>query len=183
MEVSDELAINIESNDNEGSIIHETGHAVDEEMGWSTGPEPAKPERGGWKIYGANYNNCANDMVDDSGGAIKALTPAQRNDVINEMANSMANRSVQNLEENIRKLPWFGGLAGATRRAVLRDRSMNALEIRTESALVQNGRRRGESWGPHLSRGLSQRLGTLPSRSTRPKGIAIPVQKSRGMVC
>ena len=144
-----ELAINIESSDNEGSIIHETGHAVDAEMGWSAGPEPAKPERGGWKIYGANYNNCANDMVDDSGGAIKTLTPAQRNDVINEMANSMGNRSVQNLEENISKLPWFGGLAAATRRAVLRDRSLNAIEIGLNQPWfkTEDG---GENLGGHI---------------------------------
>jgi hypothetical protein len=40
------------------TLIHETGHAVDAEMGWSAGAEPAKPERGGWKSF-ATHTDCA----------------------------------------------------------------------------------------------------------------------------
>jgi hypothetical protein len=125
-----ELAINTEASDIRLSILHETGHAVDEEMGWSRGLEPAKPTRGGWKTYGANYNNCAVEMVDDSGGAIKTtLTPPQRTDVVNEIANAMGNRSAQGLEGSIRNLAWFAGLAATHKRAVLSDRTLSALEI------------------------------------------------------
>jgi hypothetical protein len=125
-----ELALNIEESDVRGTIVHETGHAVDEEMGWSAGAEPARPQRGGWTSYGANYQTCATDMVSGSGGAITTdLTPAQRQDVIDQMDTAMSNRSAQGLEQAIRNLPWFAGLPAATRRAVLADRALAALRI------------------------------------------------------
>jgi hypothetical protein len=125
-----ELAINTEAGDIRDDIVHETGHAVDAEMGWSTGPEPAKPTRGGWKTYGASYNNCATEMVDDSGEAIKGrLTPPQRGDVVSTMATAMGNRSALGLEGGIRSLPWFPRLAAADKGAVLRDRALSAIGI------------------------------------------------------
>jgi hypothetical protein len=148
-----EVALNIEISDVRTTLIHEVGHAVDEEMGWSSGPEPAKPTRGGWKTYyrgTAGYRNCAQEMVDDSGGAIKtALTLVQRQGVINEMATSMINRSVRDLESNIRKLAWFGGLAAARQRTVLADRTFDALRIGLRTPWF-NARNGGEHLGDHV---------------------------------
>ncbi len=126
-----ELAINIKaSGDINEPILHETGHAVDKEMGWSKGPEPAKPKRGGWKTYGANYNKCADEMVSDSGGAIKtSLKAPQRKDVVKEMAGAMGNRSATGLKGDIRKLPWFAGLTAPIKRQVLADNALKALRI------------------------------------------------------
>lgn len=126
-----ELAINIKATDEvESSIIHETGHAVDAEMGWSQGPEPARPQRGGWKSYGGNFIECANDMVDDSAGAIKTtLTPPRRKDVVSEMAIAMARRNAQNLEERIHHLAWFPALPQGNQKSILNDRVFSAMEI------------------------------------------------------
>jgi hypothetical protein len=125
----DELAINVKAGDIRNTALHEIGHAVDHEMGWSTGPEPVKPKRGGWKQYGANHGQCAGEMVDDSNAGIKALPAAQRADVISEMAKAMANRSVNGLKPAIRALAWFTGLGGDQKRAVLKDPALKAIAI------------------------------------------------------
>lgn len=148
-----ELNINIEKrpgDDLSSTIIHETGHAVDQEMGWSTGPEPAKPERGGWKVYGANYHDCAVDMVDDSAGGIKnKLTAPQRTDVLTDMENAMSNQSAANLETDIRNHGWFGGLPAADKRAVLADRAVPAIEIGLNRPWF-NATDGGEHLGDHV---------------------------------
>jgi hypothetical protein len=124
-----EVAINTEAAESH-TIRHETGHAVDQEMNWSRGLEPRKEERGGWKIYGANHKNCADNMVDDSGGAIKStLTPPQRTHVVYEMASAMAKGTVQGLEGGIRNLAWFAGLKAAHKKELLSDRALSALEV------------------------------------------------------
>ena len=116
--------------DVEGTIIHETGHAVDAQMGWSTGAEPAKPERGGWKLYGVRWADAATDMVADSAGGITSkLTAPQRTDVINAMAAGMRNRSAATIEPAIQALPWFPTLAAPDRRAVLRDPALPAIAV------------------------------------------------------
>jgi len=123
------VAINTEAAESH-TIRHETGHAVDQEMNWSRGLEPRKEERGGWKIYGANHKNCADNMVDDSGGAIKStLTPPQRTHVVYEMASAMAKGTVQGLEGGIRNLAWFAGLKAAHKKELLSDRALSALEV------------------------------------------------------
>jgi len=124
-----ELAINSGASKST-TIRHEAAHAVDQEMHWSTGSEPRKLERGGWEIYGDQYKKCADKMVDDSGGAIKTtLTPPQRTDVVNEMANAMESRTVQGLEGGIRNLAWFAGLKAAHKKELLSDRALSALEV------------------------------------------------------
>lgn len=126
-----ELAINTEaSGDISDTIRHETAHAVDQEMGWSKGPEPAKHSRGGWKTYGANHNDCATDMVTDSNGGIKSdISAAQQADVITQMATAMGNRSVATLEQNIRNLPWFAGLNKAKKASVTTDKAIKAVGV------------------------------------------------------
>jgi Domain of unknown function (DUF4157) len=125
-----EVALNVEAGDPHGTLIHEVGHAVDEEMGWRKGIEKSKPERGGWKVYEEKYDDCANEMTDDSDGAIKkSLTKPQRDDVINEMTQAMLSRNVSGLDRDIRSLSWFSALPAATKNAVLADRALRALQI------------------------------------------------------
>lgn len=146
-----ELAINTEaSGDISDTVRHETAHAVDREMGWSTGPEPAKHSRGGWKTYGANHNKCATEMVDDSNGGIKSdVTAPQRADVITEMATAMGNRSVTTLEQNIRKLRWFSGLNKAKKASVIADKAIKAIGVGLAEPwfTATNG---GEHLGKHV---------------------------------
>jgi hypothetical protein len=147
-----ELAINTKAGDIRDDLTHEVGHAVDKEMGWSTGPEPAKPERGGWKDYGVNHNDCATEMVDDSGGPIKsALAAPQRADVIDEMSTAMGNRSARGLEADIRSLPWFAGLPRPTRNGVLRDPALKALDIGLDQPWFK-----AKDGGEHLGRHVYQ---------------------------
>lgn len=111
------------------TLIHETGHAVDAEMGWSAGAEPAKPERGGWKSF-ATHTDAATEMVDSANGPIKtALDATQRGEVVDDMANAMGRGSVAALKSDIGKRPWFTGLPKTTQANVLGDKSLDALRI------------------------------------------------------
>ena len=145
-----ELGINVRARDIRGTAHHEVAHAVDEAIGWSTGPEPARPQRGGWHVYGANYNTCATAMVADSNGAIQTtLNVAQRNDVVSEMATAMGNRSVAGMDGRIRNLPWFAGLAEPVRTSVPNDRALAALGIGLNQPWF-NAAGGGEHLGPHV---------------------------------
>ncbi|MCB1910018.1 MAG: DUF4157 domain-containing protein [Rhodocyclaceae bacterium] len=128
-----ELAVNVKKEgDVASTLIHETGHAVDAQMGWSTGPEPAKPKRGGWKEY-AGHGTCAHEMVDDANAGIKSkLNAAQRTDVENDMVAAMGNRSAASLKRDIRGHAWFAGLARADKGEVLDDPALEALPIGLE---------------------------------------------------
>ncbi len=145
-----ELASNIkQQGDIAPSMIHETGHAVDNEMGWSRGPEPAKHERGGWKEY-PDHVTCATDMVDDSNGGIKTkLAAAQRTDVISDIATAMGNRSAAALAATIRARPWFAALPAGTRSDVLDDKALKTIPIGLNSPwfLAEVG---GEHLGNHV---------------------------------
>ena len=145
-----ELASNVkERGDIAPTLIHETGHAVDAEMGWSKGSEPAKTIRGGWKKY-ASHKTCASDMVDDSKGGIKKdLAAAQRTDVINDMATAMGNRSASNLAANIRARKWFASLSAHKKSDVLHDKALKAIPIGLNSPwfTAANG---GEHLGVHV---------------------------------
>ena len=156
-----ELAMNTEAADFRNTIVHETGHAVDREMGWSRGSEPTTPARGGWKTYGTNYNNCADEMVDDSRGAIKTtLTPPQRGDVVNEIAKAMKNRNISSVEGGIRNLAWFNGLAAANKKAVLSDRAFSALEVGLNEPWFK-----AENGGEHLSDHVYQENSDAPPKT------------------
>jgi hypothetical protein len=131
-----ELAINIEGDiDDEfdAAVIHETGHAVDGEMGWTRGPDPATPARGGWMTYDKGRKPCADDMITDAAeGLSKQLKPAERADVVTEMAKAMDRGQAQGLKDAVRGLPWFPGLAADKRRDALADRSFTAIEVGVE---------------------------------------------------
>jgi Domain of unknown function (DUF4157) len=133
-----------------GTLIHETGHAVDQQMGWSTGPEAAKPQRGGWKSYRGRAVECAHDMVEDSGGAIKtALKPEERTDVETQIAATLGRPNADTLKDNIRRRPWFGALPKPTQRRVLADRALPAIATGMNSPwfLATDG---GEHLGDHV---------------------------------
>jgi hypothetical protein len=125
-----ELAGNVKAGDIKKTIVHETGHAVDAEMGWTAGGvEPAKPERGGWKTYGT-HTDAATDMVADSNAGIKTkLAPAQQTDVITEMTNVMGTRSATPLVGNVQGLAWFGALPNADKTAVAEDPALTAVGV------------------------------------------------------
>jgi len=143
-----ELGINKEdSPDPESTITHETGHSVDKAMGWSLGPEPAKPARGGWKNYNSSYHDCADEMVTDSGGAIKTrLTQPQRDDVVADMESAMSKRKPDDLEKSIKAHPWFGSLKGGDKDAVIEDKALKALPIGMDSAWLK-----ASDGGQHLA--------------------------------
>lgn len=119
----------------EDTIRHEIGHAVDYKLGWSTGSEPANPKRGGWKNYKKNYKTCADEMLNDSRGAINALDSAQRTDVIAVMDSLMSAKNVDkdkmeaNLNRVIASKQWFTNKPASDRRVILKDKALKALRI------------------------------------------------------
>jgi hypothetical protein len=113
----------------ETTVVHETGHAVDAEMGWSSSAEPATSARGGWTTY-ASHRDCATDMVTGSADGIKnKLTAPQQADVVQAMRQAMGKRSTAALESDIRALPWFGGLSKPDQAAVTGDRALGAVSV------------------------------------------------------
>ena len=113
----------------EGTLIHETGHAVDQQMGWSTGSEPAKNERGGWKTY-PDHTTAATELVAASAGGITTeLDVSQRTAVVANIVGAMVVGNTSALESDIRANAWFAGLTGAKQRAVLSDRALSATRI------------------------------------------------------
>lgn len=112
------------------SVLHETGHSVDAQMGWSKSAEPALPERGGWKDYKQDFMLCATDMVDDASGAIKnKLNAAQRADVIADIASAMISRNAASLENSIRARPWFAALPVTTQTEAIQDKALHAVGV------------------------------------------------------
>lgn len=145
-----ELIVNVKAGDISQTIVHETGHAVDQQLGWSLSAEPAKPERGGWKSYGGVHADVAKDMVDDSNAGIKTkLTVPQRTDVETQMASAMNTSNAAPLSGNISGLAWFGALAAADKTAVLDDRAIAAIGIGLNQPyfLAADG---GEHLGDHI---------------------------------
>lgn len=130
-----ELALNTKATgDIKDTIRHETGHSVDKEMGWRTGPEPAKPSRGGWKSYKKDHKTCATEMVDDSNGGIKSdATEAQRKDVITKMTGAISSRTVKTLKKDIKNLPWYAGLEGKKKKSIVSDKSIKAIGVGLEA--------------------------------------------------
>ncbi|HQR28703.1 MAG TPA: DUF4157 domain-containing protein, partial [Nocardioides sp.] len=123
-----ELAINVKGGADADTIRHETGHAVDRRIGYSTGPEPAKPERGGWLTY-ATHAAAATDMVADASAGIAGLTAPQQTDVVNELATSMANRSVTGQVARVKARPWWAALPAAVKSSVTDDPSFEAVGV------------------------------------------------------
>jgi hypothetical protein len=145
-----ELNINATpSDDLVGTITHETGHAVDQQLGWTAGPEPAKPERGGWKQYGVDWPAAATDIVADAAGGISRLTAPQQGDVVGAFARAMGAKSVARLQPDVRALPWFAALPAATRTAVMDDRSFAAVEVGMAQPYL-NRPDGGEHLGAHV---------------------------------
>lgn len=122
-----ELDINVSDTGLSATVLHETGHSVDKQMGWSTGPLPTDSKRGGWIQYGATMGICAHDMVDDAKAGVFALTAPQRGDVETEMATAMTNRTIVGLTARITARPWFAGLAAPVRAGVVADPAITAI--------------------------------------------------------
>lgn len=124
-----ELAINTNVGDDpEGTMRHETGHAVDYKIGWRTSAEPGTSARGGWKTY-TSQPDTATDMVADAAAGISRLTAPQQADVVAEIATSMASRSTAGLVARVRARPWYAGLAAPVQRAVLDDATYDAVTV------------------------------------------------------
>lgn len=123
-----ELAINVKGDANADTIRHETGHAVDQRIGYSSGPEPARPERGGWLTY-ATHTAAATDLVVDASAGIAGLTAPQQADVVSELATSMTNRSIAGQVARVRRRPWWAGLTDAARKTVTDDPSFEAVGV------------------------------------------------------
>jgi hypothetical protein len=124
-----ELTINAQGSADAYTIRHETGHSVDANIGWSSGPEPAKPERGGWHTYYATHAATATDMIADAKSGIAGLTAPQQADVIAEIATSMTNRSTTGQLARVRARPWYVGLAAPVKTAVTDDPTFEAVDV------------------------------------------------------
>lgn len=124
-----ELAINrVRAGDFDNTVRHETGHSVDEQINWSTGPEPAKPTRGGWLTH-ASHNAAATDMVADAAAGIAGLVAAQQTDVVADIATAMTARSTTGMVAQVKARPWYAGLPQATRTAVTDDPTFAAVTV------------------------------------------------------
>ena len=127
---SKQLSINQSSDtDIAPTAVHETGHSVDAQMGWSTSAQPALPQRGGWKQYGAGFVAAADDMITDSAAAVSALPVVQRTAVRGELVTAMTNRSAAGMIARVKALPWFTALPAATKTQVEADRVFPALTV------------------------------------------------------
>jgi hypothetical protein len=127
-------------------VRHEVGHAVDERMGWSAGSEPASAARGGWKQYGANYQQVATEMIAAAnGGLTTELTATQRAEVIAIFQTAMANRAPATAATQVRAKAWYRRLRTAKRATVMADPAFNALR-----AAFNNPWYREAGGGPHL---------------------------------
>ncbi|WP_269936620.1 eCIS core domain-containing protein [Arthrobacter sp. HY1533] len=122
-----ELDMNVAETQLTETALHETGHAVDKQMGWTTGSEPANASRGGWVQYAINPGIVAHDMVDDSHAGIFALPTVQRDDVETEMSTAMTNRSVAGMLTRIRARPWYAGLGAPVKAAITADPALPAI--------------------------------------------------------
>lgn len=123
-----ELAINVQGRADADTIRHETGHAVDARIGYSIGPEPAKPERGGWHTY-PTHADAATDLVADAAAGIAALTAPQQTDVVSDLATSMTNRSTTGQVARVRARPWWAGLTDTVKQTVTDDPSFDAVAV------------------------------------------------------
>lgn len=122
-----ELDINVADSGLSATVLHETGHSVDKQMGWTQGTEPTNASRGGWVQYGAVMPICAHDMVDDAKAGIFALTTVQRDDVETDMATAMTNRTAIGLTARIVARPWYAGLPAPARANVAADPALAAI--------------------------------------------------------
>jgi len=147
-----EFALNVaDSGDIEEVVLHETGHAVDQEMGWSSSAEPASSKRGGWKAYAANHAACAQDMIDSSAGALKTkLSAPQQGDVAGEMAAAMRIRSDASLFTAIRALPWWNTVPAPDRRAAIDDPALTAVGVGLKQPYFLLPETGGEHLGSHV---------------------------------
>jgi hypothetical protein len=111
------------------SVRHEVGHAVDNQIGWSAGPEPAKTARGGWTVYATDHDRCAKAMINSSDGAIaRRISKNKRADIRAEMVNAMANRNPAGFNAAIATYPWWPTLSASLRTALLNDRAIVAMK-------------------------------------------------------
>lgn len=132
----------------EKTVVHETGHAVDAEMQWSSSAEPGTSARGGWTTY-ASEQDCATAMVAGSANGIQKLTAPQQADVVQAMAQAMGKGSTAALESDIRALPWFGGLPKPDQAAVTGDRALTAITVGLDKPYF-NRPDGGEHLGNHV---------------------------------
>ncbi|MGM9474530.1 eCIS core domain-containing protein [Pseudarthrobacter sp. YS3] len=123
-----ELAINAQGSADANTIRHETGHSVDQNIGWSTGLEPGKPERGGWHTY-PTHAAAATDMIADAKSGIASLAAPQQADVVAEIATSMTSRSTTGQVARVRARPWYAGLAAPVKTAVTDDPTFEAVGV------------------------------------------------------
>lgn len=114
-------------------VRHEVGHAVDAQMGWSSGKEPEKSSRGGWKDYGSDFAGVAKVMVEASGGAITKLEATQQRAVIRKMRDAMANRKPGEAATEIQALDWWSSVKPTVQTAVLADPALRALDVGLQS--------------------------------------------------
>lgn len=147
---SKQLSINVAVGDDvTETALHETGHSVDRTIGWTTGPEPALPKRGGWTQYKANFSTAADDMIADSAGAVAGLAAPQITAVRTEIVTAMTNRSAVGMVGRVQALPWFAPLPQATKDAVVADKVFPAVTVGLK-----------DPW--FMTDGGGQKLGTAP---------------------
>lgn len=108
-------------------VRHEVGHAVDAEMGWSAGSEPASASRGGWKQYGADTTACVTDMVTAANGPINKLEATKRTEIIGVLSTAMGNKTIATVAATVKALGWVSALDAAKQDELVADPVFAAL--------------------------------------------------------
>jgi hypothetical protein len=130
-------------------VRHEVGHAVDAEMGWSAGSEPAKDGRGGWKQYGADTTACVTDMVTAADGPVNKLEATKRTELITLMSSAMGNKTIAGLAGQVKALAWVIALTEEKRNELLGDAVFAALTAAINNPWYNEGNG-GRKLGDHV---------------------------------
>lgn len=108
----------------DATVRHEVGHAVDNQLGWSRGSEPAKEKRGGWKDYGSDTTRCAAAMIRASDAGIqRRLSSDKRAQIARILADAMDNQQpdVDAMKTEVRALDWWARISNERKQSVLDD--------------------------------------------------------------
>jgi hypothetical protein len=154
--VNDRLSVNVQAPDTAGTVTHETGHSVDVLLSFRK-TRAVDPAFGGWKDYYKDVAACATDMIDESGGGIRALDAGPRADVQGAMAAAMKKpspaeriRAAEGMEDTVAAFAWFPKLAPAARRSVRSDPALEALPVGLKTPWFSRPDDGGVHLGPHV---------------------------------
>lgn len=119
----------VDSDQFDQNVMHETGHAVDEQLKWTDGKtEPAKPERGGWIQYDGKVADWVEAMFNDSNGYVKNnLKPEQVRTIAALGQIVVAKGKPREFLEEVQGLEWYKRLSKDKQQKIDTDKAFEAL--------------------------------------------------------